>query len=122
MKKRVEKVWEWIDSTNSFLTKGKWYAEIPTISSSSICVIDDNGDKSHWSKERFKAVTEREILEFEGFNLDVFGKNQYSLEIISKVDLWNYEIKVIATPKDKTYEGKSREQLIQIINELKSKE
>ena len=27
MKKRVEKVWEWIDSTNSFLTKGKWYAE-----------------------------------------------------------------------------------------------
>ena len=119
MKKRVEKVVEWIDSTNSFLTKGKWYVEIPTISSSSICVVDDNGDKSYWDKERFKAVTEREVLEFDGFNLDVFGKNQYSLEVISKVDLWKYDFKVIATPKEKTYEDMSKEELIKL---LKAKE
>ena len=120
MKKRVEKVVEWIDSTNSFLTNGKWYAEIPTISSSSICVIDDNGDKSHWSKERFKVVSEREVLELDGFNLDNWdGKRGYLLEIVSEKDLTNYDIKVIATPKDKTYEDMSKEELIKL---LKAKE
>ena len=121
MKKRIEKVVEWIDSTNSFLTKGNWYVEIPTISSSSICVIDDNGDKSYWSKERFKAVTQREVLEFEGEASwhpdEIYAMNivAWSKEFNSDIALKNYDFKVIATPKDKTYEEMSTEELIKLL-------
>ena len=119
MKKRIEKVVEWIDSTNSFLTKGKKYVEIPTISSSSICVRDDNGRETYWDKERFKVVSEREVLEFEVLESDRWGKVSYSLEYDSDIDLTNYDLKVIATPKEKKYEEMSKEELIEL---LKSKE
>ncbi len=117
MKKRIEKVVEWIDSTNSYLTKGEWYAEIPTISSSSICVIDDNGDKSNWSKKRFKEVSEREILEFKGLSAEKgkFLEKAYHVTLESKIDLTNYDIKVIAIPKDKTYEEMSKKELIKLL-------
>ena len=118
MKKRIEKVVEWIDSTNSFLTKGKKYVEIPTISSNTICVKDDNGRETEWSKERFKVVSEREVLEFEGDQ--VYNRGDfYNISVWSDIDLRNHNIKVIATPKDCPYEGKSKEELIEL---LKSKE
>ena len=110
MKKRIEKVVECIKDYN-YLTIGKKYL-VHSESIRSYSVKDDEGDINFWDKEDFKAVSEREVLEFEGRNLDVFGKNHYSLEVISKVDLWNYDIKVIATPKDKTYEEMSKEELI----------
>jgi len=120
MKKRVEKVVEWIDSTNSFLTNGKWYAEIPTISSSSICVVDDNGDKTNWSKERFKEVSEREVLEFDGNLCSKLGTYYHNIQVLTNfIDLTNYNLKVIATPKEKTYEEMSKEELIKL---LKAKE
>jgi len=123
MKKTSEKVVEWIDSTSSFLTKGKKYIEIPTISSNTICVRDDNGRETEWSKERFKVVSEREVLEFEGLFADNgYLEKAYNVTIKSEIDLTNYDIKVTATPKDisfKTYEEMSKEELIEL---LKSKE
>ena len=121
MKKRIEKVVEWIDSTNSFLTKGKWYTEITIISSSSICVRDDNGRETYWDKEKFKVVSEREILEFEEDDLlnPYFYQDSTHIPIKGEIDLTNYDLKVIATPKDKTYEEMSKEELIEL---LKSKE
>ena len=117
MKKRIEKVVECIKDT-AFITIGKKYL-VHSESKEFYSVMDDEGDVNCWEKGYFKVVSEKEVLEFEGRNLDVFGKNQYSLEIISKVDLWNYDLKVIATPKDKTYEEMSKEELIEL---LKSKE
>ena len=107
MKKRIEKVVECIDSTNSFLTKGKKYVEIPTISSSSICVVGDNGREAYWSKERFKVVSEREILEFEEDDLlnPYFYQDSTHIPIKGEIDLTNYDLKVIAAPKDKRYGG-----------------
>ena len=67
-------------------------------------------------------MSEREVLEFEGDIIGCFD-SQISLELmenVSKIDLTNYDIKVIATPKGSPYEGKSREELIEIINELKA--
>ena len=118
MKKRIEKVVEWTKSSGKYLTHLKKY-NVQSELEDYYMVIDDLGGLSSWVKQEFKVVSEREVLEFEGRNLDVFGKNQYSLEIISKVDLWNYDLKVIATPKDKTYEEMSKEELIEL---LKSKE
>ena len=43
----------------------------------------------------------------------------YNIQIESNTDLTNYDFKVIATPKDKTYEDMSKEELIKL---LKSKE
>ena len=117
MKKRIEKVVERTESSRH-LTIGKKYP-VHSESKGSYSVKDDEGDIGCWDKSGFKVVSVKEVLEFEGRNLDVFGKNQYSLEIISKVDLWNYDLKVIATPKDKTYEEMSKEELIEL---LKSKE
>jgi len=118
MKKRIEKVVECIEYTGG-LTIGKRYT---TYSESErfYSVMDDEGDAEAYNKKYFKVVSEKEILEFEGFNLDVFGKNQYSLWVISDIELWNYDLKLIATPKDSPYEGKSREELIEIIKELKT--
>ena len=103
MKKRIEKVVEWTKSSDKYLTHLKKY-NVQAESGDYYIVIDDLGGLSSWVKQYFKAVTEREVLEFEGRNLDVFGKNHYSLEVISKVDLWNYDLKVIATPKEKDIE------------------
>ena len=121
MKKRIEKVVEWIDSTNSFLTKGKKYIEIPTISSSSICVVDDNGRETYWGEERFKVVSEKEVLEFDGLCSWLADKTDqvYAISLEEDLDLRNYSLKVIATPKDKTYEEMSKEELIEL---LKSRE
>tara|TARA_R110002020_G_scaffold27756_6_gene89339 strand:+ start:524 stop:889 length:366 start_codon:yes stop_codon:yes gene_type:complete len=121
MKKRIEKVVEWIDSSNGLMTKGKRY-KVFAETKLRYSVMDNDGDIITRHKENFKVVSEREVLEFEGRNLNVFGKNHYSMEVISKVDLWNYDIKVIATPKDNPLESKSKEELIEIIKELKSKE
>jgi len=93
MKKRIEKVVEFIDSTNSFLTKGKWYTEIPTISFSFICVRDNDGRETYWDKERFKVVSEREVWEFEWVDF-----------AMSDIDRTKYDLKVIATPKEKGIE------------------
>ena len=117
MKKRIEKVVERTESSRH-LTIGKKYP-VHSETKGHYSVKDDEGDIGCWDKSGFKVVSEKEILEFEGRNLDVFGKNQYSLEIISKGDLWNYNLKVIATPKDKTYEEMSKEELIEL---LKAKE
>ena len=106
MKKRIEKVVEWIDSTNSFLTKGKKYIEIPTISSSSICVVDDNGRETYWGEERFKVVSEKEVLEFDGLCSWLADKTDqvYAISLEEEVDLRNYDLKVIATPKEEDIE------------------
>ena len=124
MKKRVEKVVEWIKSSDKYLTHLKKY-NVQAESGDYYIVIDDSGDLNFWDKEDFKAVSEREVLEFE-VN-DLTNKNApyynpcYQAVFNSKIDLTNYDLKVIATPKDKTYEEMSKEELIEIINELKAK-
>ena len=113
MKKRIEKVVERTESIDC-LTIGKEYL-VYSETKNYYSIMDDEGDIGVFHKEKFKVVSEKEVLEFDGFNLDVFGKNQYSLEVISEIDLWNYDLKVIATPKDKTYEDMSKEELIKIL-------
>lgn len=124
MKKRIEKVVECIYD-NPCLTIGKKYKVLSETSDYYI-LMDDEGDVESYNKENFKVVSEREVLEFEGFNLDKWHEVEYTLEITSDIDLTNYNLKVIATPKVSPYEGKSREELIEIIIELikllKSKE
>ena len=116
----------------SYLTIGKKYL-VHSESKESYSVKDNDGDINCWDKEDFKIVSEREVLEFEAEELII---NKYQLEILEEevmldssfmvlkfnpdISLKDYNIKVIATTKDKTYEGKSREELIEIINELKA--
>jgi hypothetical protein len=122
MKKRVEKVVECIGNY-TYLTIGKKYL-VHSESIRSYSVKDDEGDINFWDKEDFKVVSEREVLEFEVGRLfkDREYENNFSLHVYSEIDLKNYNLKVIATPKDSPYEGKSREELIEIIKELKAKE
>ena len=123
MKKRIEKVVECVKDYN-YLTIGKKYI-VYSESKERYSVKDDEGDIACWGKDMFKKeVSEREVLEFE-VN-DLTNKNApyynpcYQAVFNSKIDLTNFDIKVIATPKDSPYEGKSREELIEIIKELKS--
>ena len=58
------------------------------------------------------------VLEFEGEHIDNF-EDIFDVRVFSDIDLTNYDIKVIATPKDKTYEDMSKEELIKL---LKAKE
>ena len=85
------------------------------------CIDDDNGVIYPYPKRCFKVVSEREVLEFEGFNLDKWNNGECHLEFTSDIDLKKYDFKIIATPKDSPYEGKSREELIEIIKQLKLK-
>ena len=73
-------------------------------------------------KEESKVVSEREVLEFGGLSCYETLPNIYAMRFESEIDLTKYNIKVIATPKENPLESKSREELIEIINELKSKE
>ena len=116
MKKRVEKVVECVDSFKT-LTIGNKY--IPYSESESYYIImNDEGDICSFAKERFKEVTQRVVLEFEGEHIDNF-EDIFDVRVFSDIDLTNYDIKVIATPKDKTYEDMSKEELIKL---LKAKE
>ena len=119
MKKRIEKVVECVNSFKT-LTIGNKY--IPYSESESYYIImNDEGDICSFAKERFKEVTEREVLEFEGEKVANF-EDIFDVRVVSDIDLTNYDIKVIATPKDSPYEGKSKEELIEIIKELKAKD
>ncbi len=106
MEKRVEKIVECI-TESTYLTKGREYL-VHLESEEGYSVKDDEGDVGCWDKEDFKEVSEREVLEFEGFNLDKCGQNgfnlEYSLEITSEIDLTNCDLKVIATPKEEEIE------------------
>jgi len=70
-----------------------------------------------------KKRIEKEVLEFEGLCSWLADKTDqvYAISLEEDLDLRNYSLKVIATPKDKTYEEMSKEELIEIINELKAK-
>ena len=113
MKKRIEKVVEW----NKFNQKGK-IEKVFAESDDYYSVMDNNGDLYACRKEHFKVVSEREVLEFEGDQVHNWG-DYYNIRVCSDIDLRNHNIKVIATPKDKTYEEMSKEELIEL---LKSKE
>ena len=124
MKKRIEKVVEWIDSSNGLMTKGKRY-KVFAETKLRYSVMDNDGDIITRHKENFKVVSEREVLEFEGDDLSnpYFLHNSPSfIPIKQEIDLTKYNIKVIATPKDNPLESKSKEELIEIIKELKEKE
>ncbi len=120
MKKRIEKVVERTSNENARLTKGDKHL-VHSESDKYYSVMDDDGDISPFHKINFKVVSEKEILEFE---TDIIRcrDSQVTLELmqdLSDIDLTDYDIKVIATPKDKTYEEMSKEELIEL---LKSKE
>ena len=85
------------------------------------CIDDDNGVIYPYPKRCFKVVSEKEVLEFEGDDLlkPYFYQRSTHIPIRVGYDLTDYDIKVIATPKDKTYEEMSKEELIEL---LKSKE
>ena len=83
--------------------------------------MDDEGDAELFYKENFKVVSEKEVLEFDGLCSWLADKTDqvYAISLEEEVDLRNYNLKVIATPKDKTYEEMSKEELIEL---LKSRE
>jgi hypothetical protein len=114
MIKRVEKVVEWIQFTQKG-KRQKVFAETEEYYS----IMDNNGDLFPCLKEHLKVVSEREVLEFSGLNCYETLLDVYAISVDSKIDLRNYDLKVIATPKDKTYEEMSKEELIKL---LKSKE
>ena len=119
MKKRIEKVVEW-EGKSLFLTRGERYP-VHSESETHYFITEDDGSQDLWHKKNFKVVSEREVLEFEGFNLDKWNNGECHLEFTSDIDLKKYDFKIIATPKDSPYEGKSREELIEIIKQLKLK-
>ena len=119
MKKRIEKIVECIYGFE-YLTIGKKY-QVHSETKGFYSIMADDGNIGTYFIEKFKVVSEREVLEFEG---DVIRcrDSQVTLELmqdLSNIDLTNYDIKVIATPKDKTYEEMSKEELIKL---LKAKE
>ena len=116
MKKRIEKVVECVKNS-SFLTEGKRY-KVYSESKENYSVMYDEGHIGCWIKEDFKVVSEREVLEFEGEKVANFS-DIFDVRVFSEIDLTNYDLKLIATPKDKTYEDMSKEELIEL---LKSKE
>ena len=113
MKKRIEKVVEFknVDGNLTEAEKYNVFAENKV----NYSVMDKYGDFTIVNKKYFKVVSEKEVLEFEGFNLDKCNEVEYTLEITSDIDLTNYAIEVIATPKDKTYEEMSKEELIELL-------
>ena len=117
MKKRIEKVVEWTKSSGERLTHLKKY-NVHLESENYYNVMDDLGVVTSWIKEDFKVVSEREVLEFEGEKVANFS-DIFDVRVFSEIDLTNYDLKLIATPKDKTYEDMSKEELIKL---LKSKE
>ncbi len=74
-------------------------------------VIDENEGMLCLFKNKAKVVSEREVLEFDVSEVHIANNTD--------IDLTNYDLKVIATPKDKTYEDMSKEELIKL---LKAKE
>ena len=112
MKKRIEKV---VDRTESsrHLTIGKKYP-VHSESKGSYSVKDDEGDIGCWDKSGFIVVSVKEVLEFEGDQVHNWG-DYYNIRVCSDIDLRNHNIKVIATPKDKTYEEMSKEELIELL-------
>ena len=127
MKKRIEKVVEWTRSSGKRLTHLKKYnvLGLDLESENYYNIKDDLGFVASWAKQDFKVVSEREVLEFEGDDLSnpYFLHNSPSfIPIKQEIDLTKYNIKVIATPKDNPLESKSKEELIEIIKELKEKE
>ena len=131
MKKRIEKVVERTESSRH-LTIGKKYP-VHSESKEHYSVKDDEGDIGCWDKSGFKVVSEKEILEFDIEELNThkcnikhledftLGSSFMVLKFNPDVNPNDYNLKVIATPKDSPYEGKSKEELIEIIKELKLK-
>ena len=121
MKKRIEKVVERTESSRH-LTIGKKYP-VHSESKGSYSVKDDEGDIGCWDKSGFIVVSEREVLEFDIEELSFYNKNEdkknWVIYFESPISLTKYDIKVIATPKDKKYEEMSKEELIEL---LKAKE
>ena len=70
MKKRIEKVVECVKKDNC-ITKGNFYNVLAETKYYYVVVGDDGEAIIHY-KERFKVVTEREVLEFD--NVEMFGK------------------------------------------------
>ena len=114
MKKRIEKVVEWTE----FTQKGK-REKVFTETEDYYSLLNDDGVIYPYPKEYFKVVSEKEVLEFEGLSCYETLPNIYATRFESEIDLTKYNIKVIATPKDKTYEEMSKEELIKL---LKAKE
>ena len=113
MKKRIEKVVEWTKGSGKYLTRLKKY----NVQSEQECyyiVIDDLGGLSSWFKQDFKVVFEREVLEFDIEELNThkcnikhledftLGSSFMVLKFNPDVNPNDYDLKVIATPKDKT--------------------
>ncbi len=119
MKKRIEKVVECVKNS-VFFTEGK-REKVFSETKDYYSVMNKNGDIVAEYKDNFKVVSEREVLEFEGEQIANFD-DIFDVRVFSEIDLHDYDLKVIATPKDSHYEGKSKEELIEIIKELKSKE
>ncbi len=98
MEKRVEKVVEWIkDNKNG--KKEKVFAETEHYYS----LMDNNGDLYSCLKHHLKVVSEKEVLEFE---CELFHNSgdYYNIRMWSEIDLTNYDLKLIATPKEKDIE------------------
>ncbi len=132
MKKRIEKVVERIGRSASRLTIGRKYL-VHSETETDYLIIDNNGDEDLWDKNGFKVVSEKEVLEFDIEELKCYcritdlkdrtlGSTIRVLKFDADIKLSDYNVKVIATPKDSPYESKSKEELIEIIKELKSKE
>jgi len=106
MKKRIEKVVECVKIGNK-ITMGNFYLFLEE--RGDYCYItNDKGNVACYHKQYFKVVSAKEVLEFEWVDF-----------AMSDIDRTKYDLKVIATPKDKTYEEMSKEELIEL---LKSKE
>jgi len=105
MKKRIEKVVEWTKSSHKHLTHLKKY-NVQSEYAEYYLVINDLGGLSSWFKEDFRVVSEREVLEFEFEGLSCYETlpNIYATGFESEIDLTKYNIKVIATPKEKYIE------------------
>ena len=117
MKKRIEKVVERTINENAHLTMAEKY-NVFAENKVNYIVMDKYGDFTIVNKKYFKVVSEREVLEFDGDQVHNWGEH-YNIRVCSDIDLRNHNIKVIATPKDKTYEEMSKEELIEL---LKAKE
>ena len=104
MKKRIEKVVECVKiGTN--ITLGNFYT-ILFENQDYYYITSDEGNLDCYGKQYFKSVSEREILEFEGDDLynPYFYQGSTQIPIKDEIDLTNYDLKVIATPKEEDIE------------------
>ena len=101
MKKRVEKVVKCIDD-DMCITIGEKYV-VKLENEKYYSLLNDDGVIYPYPKNLFKVVSEREALEFEGDDLlnPYFLHDSTNIPIKQEIDLTKYNIKVIATPKDK---------------------